>query len=436
MSGKKTVYLATTLEVVHSGLMHIITEAEKLGEITVGLLTDEAIASYKKIPFMNYSERYFVIKKIKGIKSIIPQKTRSYKDNLIKIKPDFVVHGDQWKNDDHKKIRREVIRLLSKWGGKLIEIPYKEITLAKRAGANEFIGTTTDIRRSRLRRLIYAKQIVRILETHSPLSALIAEKAAINTKNDEIKEFDGFWSSSLTDSTLRGKPDIEAVESSSRMQTLNDIFEVTTKPLIYDADTGGKNEHFAFTVRNLERLGVSAVIIEDKVGLKRNSLFGNDAAQEQETIENFCKKIKVGKNSQITSDFMIIARIESLILDKGIKDAISRAKKYIKAGADAIMIHSRKKTPGEIIAFSKQYKKIKNGIPLVSVPTSYHSITENELIKLGFKVVIYANHMLRASYPAMQNVAHSILMNGRSLEADDECMPIKDILELIPNNKD
>ena len=296
------------------------------------------------------------------------------------------------------------------------------------------LGTTPELRLKRLKRLIASKPIVRVLESHSPLSSLIIENTSITSKGI-LKEFDAMWSSSLTDSTLRGKPDIESVDLSSRLQFINESFEVSTKPLIYDADTGGKPEHFSFTVRSLERLGVSAVIIEDKIGLKKNSLFGNEVLQEQDSIEEFSKKIKIGKKSQVTEDFMIIARVESLILDKGIDDALERSNAYIKAGADGIMIHSRKKDTSEIKNFCKKYNKIKNIVPLVAVPTSYNEITEEELKELGVKVVIYANHMLRASYPAMLSVAKSILKNDRSKEADDSCLSISEILKLIPENK-
>jgi len=269
------------------------------------------------------------------------------------------------------------------------------------------------------------------MEAHNGLTGLIVENASVK-KNGSAKEFDAMWLSSLTDSTAKGKPDIEAVDVTSRLHSLNDILEVTTKPIIYDGDTGGIPEHFIFTVRTLERLGVSAIIIEDKTGLKKNSLFGTDVAQTQDSIDNFCGKIKMGKQSQITKDFMIIARIESLILKQGMNDAITRAKAYIEAGADGIMIHSKEKDGSEILEFCKQYNNFENIVPLVVVPSSYNHLYEEQLIKAGANVVIYANHLLRAAYPAMVDVAKSILENERSKEVDDQCMSIKDILTLIP----
>ncbi len=362
----------------------------------------------------------------------IPQETLDYKPNLIKIKPHIVVHGDDWKEGVQSKTRQDVIDCISNWGGKLVEISYTEgISSTTLNNSLKEIGTTPDIRRSRLRRLIDAKPIVRILEAHNPLSALIIE----NVKSESGIEYDGMWSSSLTDSTSKGKPDIEAVDVSTRINNINEIFEVTTKPMIYDADTGGIAEHFAFTVRTLERTGISAVIIEDKTGLKKNSLFGNDVSQTQDTIENFSNKIKTGKKAQITDDFMIIARIESLILEKGIEDAITRARAFIEAGADGIMIHSRQKTPNEILEFCKLLREFNKNIPIIVVPTSYNQITAKELSKAGINVVIYANHMLRAAYPGMMNVAQSILDNDRSLEAEKSLLSIKDILELIPGTK-
>ena len=431
----KKVYIGMSVDLVHPGHINIIKKGVEIGDVIVGLLTDEAIASYKRLPFMNYNLREEIVSNIKGVSSVVAQSTLDYTNNLRKIKPDYVVHGDDWKEGVQSKTRQDVIDVLKEWNGELIEVPYTQgISSTSLHKSLKDVGTTPELRLKRLKRLIASKPIVRVLESHSPLSSLIIENTSITSKG-LLKEFDAMWSSSLTDSTLRGKPDIESVDLSSRLQSINETFEVSTKPLIYDADTGGKIEHFSFTVRSLERLGVSAVIIEDKIGLKKNSLFGNDVLQEQDSIEEFSKKIKIGKQSQVTEDFMIIARVESLILDKGIDDALERSYAYIKAGADGIMIHSRKKDTSEIKSFCKKYNEIKNKAPLVVVPTSYNEITEEELKELGVKIVIYANHMLRASYPAMLNVAKSILKNDRSKEADDSCLSINEILKLIPENK-
>ena len=428
----KKVYVGMSADLVHPGHMNIIKEASKLGDVIVGLLTDKAIASYKRLPFMTYKQRKDVIENIKGVIEVIPQKTLDYRPNLEKIKPDFVVHGDDWKDGVQAEIRGQVIDTLSKWDGKLIEVAYtKGISSTQLNNSLKEIGTTPDIRRSRLRRLIKAKSIVRIMESHNALSGLIIE----NIKGDNNIEYDGMWSSSLTDSTSKGKPDIEAVDVATRINTINEIFEVTTKPMIYDADTGGIAEHFAFTVRTLERTGVSAVIIEDKTGLKKNSLFGNDVKQTQDSIENFCHKIEVGKKAQITDDFMIIARIESLILEQGMDDATNRAKAYIEAGTDGIMIHSRQKEPNEILEFCTLLRDYNKTIPIIVVPTSYNQITAQELSEAGVNIVIYANHMLRAAYPGMVNVAKSILDNDRSMEAEANLLSIKKILELIPGTK-
>ncbi len=432
---KKIVYVGMSADIVHPGHLNILKEAAKFGEVTVGLLTDKAIASYKRLPYMEYEQRKIVIENIKGVKEVIPQDTLDYTPNLEKIKPDYVVHGDDWKEGVQKNTRQAVIDTLNKWGGKLIDVPYtKGISSTKLNNALKEIGTTPDIRLKRLRRLISAKPIVRIIEAHNGLTGLICENINVEI-NGVKKEFDGMWSSSLTDSTSKGKPDIEAVDITTRLHELNDILECTTKPIIYDGDTGGKIEHFVFTVRTLERHGISAVIIEDKVGLKKNSLFGTDVKQTQDSIEHFCEKIISGKNAQVTDDFMIIARIESFISGKGVNDAIERAKAYIEAGADGIMIHSKAKTPDEILSFCEEYNKFENRVPLVVVPTSYNQITDAELAEAGANVVIYANHMLRSAYPAMVDVAKSILINDRSYEANDKCMSIKEILNLIPGTK-
>jgi phosphoenolpyruvate phosphomutase len=431
----KKVYIGMSADLIHPGHINIISEAQKLGEVTVGVLTDQAIASYKRLPFLSYEQRKSVVESIKGVSSVVPQTTLDYRDNLHAYKPDIVVHGDDWQSGVQAKTRQQVIDTLAEWGGKLVELTYTEgISSTKLHEGLKEVGTTPDIRLKRLRRLIDAKPIVRVLEAHTPLCGLIIEHASVNVEGTK-REFDAMWSSSLTDSTAKGKPDIEALDLTSRLQNINDAFEVTTKPLIYDADTGGIPEHFAFTVKSLERVGVSAVIIEDKVGLKKNSLFGNDVTQQQASVEEFCHKISMGKKAQITDDFMVIARIESLILEQGMDDAVDRAKAYIAAGADGIMIHSRKKSPAEILEFCAIYRSLDTQVPLVAVPSSYNSITDTELADAGVNVVIYANHMLRAAYPAMNDVAHSILEHGRSLECADKCMSIKVILDLIPGTR-
>lgn len=431
----KKVYVGMSADLVHPGHLNILKEAAKHGEVIVGLLTDAAIASYKRIPFMEFEQRKQVIENIKGVSQVVAQETLDYVPNLEKYKPDFVVHGDDWKTGVQQKTRQRVIDALAEWGGELIEVPYTQgISSTKLNKALKEIGTTPDVRLKSLRRMLQVKPLLRFLDIHNALSGLIIEKTGIDTPQGR-EEFDGMWGSSLTDSTAKGKPDIEAVDVSARMNTLNEVLEVTTKPIIYDADTGGQIEHFKFTVRTLERLGVSAAIIEDKTGLKKNSLFGNEVPQTQDSIENFCEKIKAGKTAQCTQDFMIIARIESLILGKGQDDAFERAKAYLEAGADGIMIHSREKSPNEIFEFCDRYATLENRKPLVAVPSSYNTVTEQELQERGVSIVIYANQLLRSAYPAMLETAKSILTHKRSAECDSNMLSIKDILELIPGTK-
>lgn len=432
----KKVYVGMSADMIHPGHLNIIKEAAKLGSVTVGVLTDEAIASYKRLPYLTYEQRSEIVKSLKGVDCVIPQKTLDYVPNLELLKPDYVVHGDDWKEGIQKATRQHVINTLAKWGGKVIDIPYtKGISSTKLNEHLREIGTTPEIRQKRLRRLINAKKIVRILECHNGLCGLIAENACVEV-NGIKQQFDGMWSSSLTDSTSKGKPDIEAVDLTTRLHDLNDILECTTQPIIYDGDTGGKVEHFAFTVRTLERLGISAVIIEDKVGLKQNSLFGTNAVQMQDTIEGFCHKIRTGKNAQVADDFMIISRVESLIAGKPVEDALNRAVAYVDAGADGVMIHSKDKSGEDIKEFCTRFRKENQTTPIIVVPTTYNHIAEDELGSWGVNVVIYANHMLRSAYPAMMNCAKSILRNQRSLEAANEyCMPIKEILNLIPGTK-
>ena len=431
----KTVYCGMSADLIHHGHLNIIHEAMKLGEVTVGVLTDDAIASYKRLPYLTYEQRAEIVSNIKGVARVVPQTTLDYVPNLRELKPDYVVHGDDWLTGVQQETRRRVIECLAEWGGKVVDIPYTPgiSSTVLNAEVRE-IGTTPEIRQKMLRRLIAAKPIVRIMESHSGLTGLIIEKTKVKV-NNKTEEFDGMWASSLTDSTSKGKPDIEAVDLTTRLHGLNDALECTTKPVIFDGDTGGKIEHFVFTVRTLERLGVSAVIIEDKIGLKKNSLFGTDAIQTQDSIEGFSEKIRAGKRAQITQDFMIIARCESLIAGKSIEDALERCFAYVEAGADGIMIHSKNKSGEDIKEFCQKFRQKHTSVPIVVVPTTYNQITEEELASWGVNVVIYANHMLRSAYPAMVNTAKSILTHHRSLEANDMCMSVKEILELIPGTK-
>jgi phosphoenolpyruvate mutase len=435
VNSNKKVYVAMSADLIHPGHINILEKAAELGDVIVGVLSDKAIASYKRLPYMNFEQRKKIVANLKNVKKVISQETLDYSENLKKLKPDFVVHGDDWKEGPQKDTRQKAIDVISKWGGKVVDVPYTQgISSTALNQAISEIGTTPDIRRSKLRRLLNVKPILKFLDVHHALSGLIIEHTSV-LLDDKKEEFDGMWGSSLTDSTAKGKPDIEAVDVSSRMTTLNEIIEVTTKPIIYDADTGGQIEHFKFTVRTLERLGVSAVIIEDKTGLKKNSLLGNDVPQTQDTIDNFCEKISSAKKVQVTDEFMIIARIESLILEAGMEDSLLRADAYIKAGADGIMIHSRKKEPDEILEFCSRYNNLENRKPLVVVPSSFNTIREDELKDAGVNIVIYANQLLRSAYPAMEETAKSILKNKRSAECDKNMMPIKEILELIPGTK-
>lgn len=432
----KTVYLGMIGDIMHPGLINIINEGAKYGDVMIGLFTDKAIAMHKRLPYLTYEQRKNVIENIKGVVSIVPQEEWSYVPNLLKYKPDYIIHGDDWLYGPDKYLRDEVFKTMEKLGGEVIEIPYtKGISASGLKEEIDSLGVTPQARLSSLRRLISAKPVVRILESHNGLTGLIAEHVFVEV-NGKHREFDGMWASSLTDSTSKGKPDIEAVDLTTRLHDLNDTLEVTTKPVIYDGDTGGKLEHFVFTVRTLERLGISAVIIEDKVGLKQNSLFGTDAVQTQDSIEGFCNKIKAGKKAQVTRDFMVISRCESLIAGNSVNDALERCHAYVDAGADGVMIHSKDKSGDDIKEFCQRFREKDTHTPIVAVPTTYNQFTEEELAEWGINVVIYANHMLRAAYPAMVKCAERILETSRSLEASDEyCMPIKQILNLIPGTK-
>lgn len=431
-----TVYVGMSADLIHPGHLNVLRKASELGRVVVGLLTDEAIASYKRLPYLTFEQRKEIIQNIKGVDEVVEQRTLDYTENLRILKPDFVVHGDDWKEGVQKVTRLKVIETLAEWGGKLVEVAYTQgISSTNLNRHMRDIGTTPQLRMKRMLRLLDAKETLLFMEAHNGLSAHIVENAQV-VSNGAPLEFDGIWLSSLTDSFAKAKPDIEYVDKTSRLQTLSDILEITTKPIIFDGDTGGIAEHFAFTVRSLERLGVSAIIIEDKIGLKRNSLFGTDVEQTQDSIERFCYKLSYGKRARVTSEFLIIARIESLILNKGMDDALERAEKYIQAGADGIFIHSRQKDGAEILQFCEKYKKLHAKTPLVVAPSSFNSLHKDALQHAGVNVIIYANHLLRSAYPAMLSTAKSILENGRSQEIEPSLTSITDFLKLMPEERE
>lgn len=431
MENGKKIYACFCTDVIHDGHLNIVAEARKYGRVIIGVLSDEALIRYNRFPTVSLDERIRLCKSIEGVEKVIVQSDMHYDEVISLIKPDYVIHGDNWKNGPESAIREHLIELLNEYGGELVEVEYTRNDKVRKIDAvtREKLAMP-EFRRKRLRQLLKMCPIVKTIEAHSGLTGLIAEKTVVEN-NGKLDQFDAMWVSSLCDSTAKGKPDIELVDMSSRLRTIDDIMEVTTKPIILDGDTGGLTEHFVYNVRTLERMGVSAVIIEDKTGLKKNSLFGNEVAQTQDSIENFSEKIAAGKAAQLTEDFMIIARIESLILERGMEDALMRAEAFTRAGADGIMIHSRKKDPAEILEFCDKFRAKDKTTPIVVVPSSFNTITEEELASHGVNIVIYANQLTRSAFPAMQQTAIDILKNHRAKEVDDRLLPIKDIITLI-----
>ena len=428
----KSVYICFSTDILHNGHLNILKKAAALGEVTVGILTDEAVASYKHYPLLPLDERMAMFESLKGVSRVVVQQSLDYTDVLRQLKPDIVVHGDDWLVGYQANIRQKVIETLKEWGGELVEYPYTVTPTEETLSALDQLLSLPETRRSRLKKLLRYKPCLSVLEAHNGLTGLIVEKTRVETPSG-TRQFDAIWVSSLCDSTAKGKPDIELVDMTSRLNTIEEIMEVTTKPIVLDGDTGGQVEHFVYNVQTMERLGVSAVIIEDKKGLKKNSLFGTGAGQVQDDVGAFCQKITAGKNAQKSKDFMIIARCESLILNQGQEDALRRCHAYVKAGADGIMIHSVQKTPDEIFAFCDAFRRENPKTPIVVVPTTYNTTTEEELAAHGVNMVIHANHLIRSAFPAMQKTAQTILQHGRSYETKDMCMSIKDILALLPN---
>lgn len=428
----RTVYMCFSTDIIHGGHIAIIKKAQRLGKLIIGVLTDDVVASYKRLPLLPVSERKTMLENIAGVYKVVFQNTLSYRNNLEKYHPDYVVHGDDWLTGFQRPLRDEVASILASYGGQIVEFPYTQDEKYNEIDARQRSDLAMpDIRRGRLKRMLDARGLVTAMEAHDGLTGLIVENTIVH-QDGGAHQFDAMWVSSLCDSTAKGKPDIELVDMTSRFRTIEDITEVTTKPIIFDGDTGGRTEHFVYTVRTLERLGVSMVIIEDKTGLKKNSLFGTEVVQTQDTIENFSNKIRAGKRAQRTKEFMICARIESLILERGMEDALKRAFAFVEAGADAIMIHSRRKDPGEIQEFIEKFREKDQTTPIVLVPTSFNSVTEEEWKERGVNIIIYANQLMRAEVPAMQKAARTILENHRAKECDSMLMPFRDIIRLIP----
>ncbi len=427
----KKVYTCFCTDIIHEGHLNIIKRAAEYGELTVGILADAAMVKYNRFPSISLEERVNLVRNIPGVNKVIVQDKIMYDDIFEKLHPDYIVHGDNWNSDSMKAIYNNIVNLTRKYGAELIEIPYtRNERVEKLDKQMREKLCMPEFRRGRLKKAMNMFPLIKAIEVHSGLTGLIAEKTIV-VENESIEQFDAMWISSLCDSTDKGKPDIELVDMTSRFKTIDDVMEVTTKPIIFDGDTGGLSEHFVYTVRSLERMGVSAVIIEDKTGLKKNSLFGTEVDQTQDSIENFCAKISAGKNAQLSEDFMIIARIESLILERGMEDALTRAKAYVNAGADGIMIHSRRKTADEILEFCDRFRNQDKETPIVVVPSSYNTVTEAELAEHGINLCIYANQLMRAAFPAMENAAKSILTHHRAHEIDSQLMSIKDIITLI-----
>lgn len=429
---EKTVYIGMSADLIHPGHLNVIKKGAELGRVVIGLLTDEAIAAYKRVPYLTFEQRREIILNIKHVAEVVPQTTLDYEANLRRLKPAFVVHGDDWQTGVQKATRQKVITVLSEWGGQLVEVPYtKDISSTLLQKSIKEIGITPGNRLKRLKRILAVKSPVIAMEAHNGLSGLIVEETCVQDEKGAPVEFDAIWLSSLTGSFSKGKPDTEAIDLTSRLQTVNEILEVTTKPIIFDGDTGGRIDQFPFMVRSLERLGVSAVIIEDKIGHKKNSLIEETDHHEQDFIEDFCQKIKAGLDCRVTEDFMIIARIESLILGKGMDDALKRAKAYVEAGASGIMIHSKQNNPGEVLTFAESFRRYAPHTPLVAVPSTYNTIPWDDLAVAGFNLVIQANHLLRSAYPAMKKTAEAILQHRRAAEAEKALIPIKDFFKLI-----
>lgn len=427
----KTVYMCFSTDVLHSGHIAIIRRAAALGELTVGVLADEAIATYKRYPLIPLQERMQLFESLNGVRHVVPQRTLSYREALTALKPDILVHGDDWRTGVQSGVRAEALAVLQSYGGELVEFPYTHSATEQALNAPDARLNMPEVRRGRLRRLLELKPCLSVMEAHNGLTGLIVENARVPVEGG-VRSFDAMWVSSLCDSTAKGKPDIELVDLTSRIHTLEEIMEVTAKPIILDGDTGGLTEHFVYNLRTLERLGVSAIIIEDKIGLKKNSLFGTEAQQVQAPVEEFCQKLRAGKKAQRSQDFMIFARCESLILNQGQADALARCRAYVDAGADGIMIHSCRKTPDEVFAFLDAFRLTNPATPVVVVPTTYNAATEAELAAHGANIVIHANHLLRSAFPAMQKTAELTLAHGRTLEAESLCLSIRDILTLIP----
>jgi phosphoenolpyruvate phosphomutase len=432
MIDQKTVFVVMSAEIFHPGHLNIIKVARDLGEVTVGLATDRFNARYKRLTLMSYEDRKAIVENINGVKNVIAQDTLDLAPILRELRPDYFVHGDDWKFGPLKAVRQQVLEVMQEWGGVLVEPPYTEgISSTKLNAAWRSIGATPETRIRHFRRMLEFQPVVRLLEVHNSLSGIIIERTLVEG-NERDKEFDGMWYSDLTDSLAKGKPNSSFVDLTSRINTIHGILESTTKPLIVEAGNGGITEHFVSTVKTLERLGVSAVVIADKVGYEGAvfSLNGNEPVQED--VNDFARKIASGKKTQVNKDFSIITQINSLVMHEDVENALRRARVYIEAGVDALMIHSNVETLTDFFEFCRSYRNLEDKVPLLAAIPARSSLDEDQLISAGVQFIVYPDQLLRAAYTSMLNAAKTLLIQARASDVDELYAPISEICDFVP----
>ncbi len=408
----KTVYVGMSADLVHPGHINLLREAASLGRVTVGLLTDRAISSYKRMPFLTFEQRRAVIEHIAFVTAVVPQDTLDYTDNLRLLRPDFVVHGDDWRNGVQAQTRRRVLDVLREWGGTLVEPPYTEgiSSTALRMAAMD-IGFAPGVRQRRLRRMLDCKPLVRVMQAHDGLSAHIVDRLEETTQGAP-REYDAIWVDSLAGAPIRGKPDPLPFDLSSRLVTLHEILDATTKPLICNAGGAGHAAGVTAAVRTLERIGVSAIVIDTEVTDRRAVPAMAASAPPQDDMAAFIREIAAARDARVTPDFMIIARINDRTRDCGADRMMARAAAGVDAGADAVMCDSDPVNPDGIFDLCRRYRRLMNGHPLLVGLSGTEGLQEHDLASAGASMVVYTDTLLRAAREAMISAASQVLSCG------------------------
>jgi len=426
MASEKTVYVGMVGDMLHVGHINILKTAARLGRVTVGVLTDRAVVGYKRLPLLAFEDRVRVVESIADVAAVVPQKTLSYVENLRALRPDYVVHGDDWRYGDQvSRARAEVIATLGEWGGELVEVAYTKgisSTAIHRSGAADALFSGT--RQGRLRRLLAAKPTLRIVEAHSGLSAKIAAEVR---GPDGATGFDAVWQSGLTDAIHRGKSDGGAVDRGRRLQAVEEILDAGPLPLIYDGRAAGRPETVFDLTRALDKAGVSALCLGDRSDPDRTGPEMSPA----ETVA----QIEAVRAACPTGAVMAISRIVVAAPGNGgsgaLDRALDRALALLEAGSDAVMFDSAADTAEPILDIAARLRRQRRDVPLFAAQSDRWGAPIHRFENAGIDAVVYETHLLRATVAPMRRAATALLAEGTGPAPD--LTPLPELRGLFPS---